>query len=69
MPQDYENGPFSMLPYRRPPWKEFALIMGVQASAVFMLTWAGVLNLAVLTSPVHDYHFIRLVETPAAGKS
>ena len=53
-----------MLPYRRPPWREFALIMGVQAIAVFILTWVGVLNLGMLPSPVHDYHFIRLVDTP-----
>ncbi len=64
MSQDYQNSPFSMLPYRRPPWREFVLIMGVQAVAVFILTWAGVLNLGVLPSPVHDYHFIRLVDTP-----
>ena len=64
MSQDYQNSPFSMLPYRRPPWREFALIMGVQAIAVFILAWAGVLNLGVLPSPVHDYHFIRLVDTP-----
>jgi len=55
-----------MLPYRRPPWREFILIIGVQAVAVFILAWAGVLNLGVLPSPVHDYHFIRLVDTPPA---
>jgi TonB family protein len=64
MSQDYQNNPFSMLPYRRPPWREFVLIMGVQAVAVFVLTWIGVLNLGVLPNPVHDYHFIRLVDTP-----
>ena len=64
MSPDYENNPFSLLPYRRPPWREFALIMGVQAIAVFILAWVGVLNLGVLPSPVRDYHFIRLVDTP-----
>jgi TonB family protein len=64
MSPDYENNPFSLLPYRRPPWREFALIMGVQAIAVFILTWVGVLNLGMLPSPVRDYHFIRLVDTP-----
>src|SRR6185295_7321932 len=64
MSQDYQNSPFSMLPYRRPPWREFALMMGVQAIAAFILAWAGVLNLGVLPSPVHDYHFVRLVDTP-----
>jgi TonB family protein len=58
------NGPFSMLPYRRPPWKEFVLIMGLQAVGLFLLVWLGVLNLGVLPNPVRDYHFIRLVDTP-----
>ena len=64
MPQVYQDGPFSLLPYRRPPWREFILTMGVQGIAVFLLIWFGVLNLGVLPTPVHDYHFIRLVETP-----
>jgi len=64
MPEFSQNGPFSMLPYRRPPWKEFALTMGVQGLALFLLVWLGVLNMAVLDPPTHDYHFIRLVETP-----
>ena len=64
MPQMYQNGPFSMLPYRRPPWREFVLTMAVQGIGVFLLIWAGVLNLGVLPNPVHDYHFIRLVDTP-----
>jgi TonB family protein len=64
MTQMSQNTPFSMLPYRRPPWREFLLIMGVQGIGVFLLTWAGVLNQGVLPTPVHDYHFIRLVDTP-----
>ena len=38
--------------------------MGLQGAALFLLAWAAVLNLAVLEAPIHDYHFIRLVETP-----
>ena len=38
--------------------------MGLQGLGLFVLAWAAVLNLAVLDQPVHDYHFIRLVETP-----
>ena len=38
--------------------------MGVQSLALFAFVWLGVLNLSVLPAPVHDYHFIRLVETP-----
>ena len=60
----YQNGPFSLLPERRPPWKEFVVTMGVQSLALFAFIWLGVLNLSVLPAPVHDYHFIRLVETP-----
>ena len=60
----YENGPFSLLPDRRPPWKQFVLTMGVQGIALFVLAWAAVFNLAVLDQPVRDYHFVRLVETP-----
>ncbi len=56
--------PFSLLPYRRPPWKEFILIMGLQSIALFLLAWVGVLHLAVLPSPNRDYHFVRLVDTP-----
>ena len=64
MSEMYQNGPFSLLPDRRPPWKQFVLTMGVQGLALFVLAWAAVLNLAVLDQPVHDYHFVRLVETP-----
>jgi TonB family protein len=61
---DYQSAPFGLLPERRAPWKEFVLTMGVQGIALFVLAWAAVLNLAVLDQPAHDYHFIRLVETP-----
>ncbi len=64
MSEIYQNAPFSLLPDRRPPWKEFVLTMGLQGLALFVLAWAAVLNLAVLDQPVHDYHFIQLVETP-----
>ena len=60
----YQNAPFSLLPDRRPPWKQFVLTLGVQGVALFVLAWAAVLNLAVLDPPARDYHFIRLVETP-----
>jgi TonB family protein len=64
MNQTNQNAPFSMLPYRRPPWKEFGVIMALQGLGLFLLAWAGVVNLGVLPNPIHDYHFIRLVETP-----
>jgi TonB family protein len=55
---------FALLPYRRPPWKEFVLTLGVQCIGLFLLSWVGVLHMATLAPPEHDYHFIRLVETP-----
>ncbi len=55
---------FSMLPQRRPPWKEFVFSMGTQSFALLVLAWVGVLHPEVLTPPIHDYHFIRLVSTP-----
>jgi TonB family protein len=64
MPQVSQTGPFSLLPYRRPPWREFILIMGLQSLGLFLLTWLGMLNPGVLPDPVHDYHFVRLVDTP-----
>jgi len=64
MSEMYQYTPFSLLPDRRPPWKEFVLTMGFQGLGLFLLAWAAVLNLAVLDAPVHDYHFIHLVETP-----
>ena len=36
-----QNAPFSLLPDRRPPWKEFVLTMGVQGLALFVLVWAA----------------------------
>lgn len=64
MTQVSQDGPFSMLPYRRPPWKEFLLIIGLQCIGLFLLTWVGVLNMGLVPDPVHDYHFIGLVDTP-----
>lgn len=59
-----QEGPFSLLPYRRPPWGNFVLILAVQCVGLFLFSWVGVLRLEMLTPPEHDYHFVRLVETP-----
>ena len=61
MSEMYQNTPFSLLPDRRPPWKEFVLTMGVQGLVLFLMAVAAVLKLAVLEASVHDYPFIRLV--------
>jgi len=59
-----ENGLFSSLPQPRPPWKEFVGSMGFQAIAILIFAWVGVIHPQVLTPPAHDYHFVRLVDTP-----
>jgi TonB family protein len=58
------SGLFSMLPEKRPPWKEFVLSFGTQVAALWLLAWIGVLHPEVLLQPPHDSHFIQLVNTP-----
>lgn len=58
------NGLFSSLPQPRPPWKEFVGSMGIQGMAILVFAWVGVIHPEVLTQPDHDYHFVRLVDTP-----
>src|SRR3989475_1922536 len=64
MSQAPYHGPFSMLPERRPPWKEFLFSMGAESVALLVLAWVGVLHPEVLAPPIHDYHFVQLVNTP-----
>lgn len=59
-----DNSPVSMLPRRRPPYGKFAFCMVAESMALFVLAWVGVLHPEILTPPEHDYHFIRLVDTP-----
>jgi len=58
-----EPVPFSLLPAKRPPWAEFLLTMSTQGVALFVLAWVGVLHPEVLSMPLHDYHFVQLVNT------
>jgi len=60
-----DNDLFSLLPDRRPPWKEFMFSAGTQGLLLLGLVWVGVLFPQVLDLPNHDYHFIELVSTPA----
>lgn len=55
---------FSLLPQKRPPWKEFVLSMGTEGLVMVIMAWVAVLHPAVLVPPKHDYHAIELVPTP-----
>jgi TonB family protein len=65
MSQVLENHLFTLLPEKRAPWKEFVCSMGFEACALIVLAWVGVLHPEVLVPPVHNYHVIALVSTPA----
>ena len=64
MPQAPVNVLFSPLPERRPPWIEFMGSMATEGLLLLLFAWVGVIHPHVLTPPVHDYHFVRLVDTP-----
>src|SRR5437667_2836196 len=64
MPQAPLHVLFCPLPERRPPWIEFVGSMGAQGLLLLLFAWVGVIHPYVLTPPVHDYHFVRLVDTP-----
>jgi TonB family protein len=64
MSQSPSAGLFSLLPQKRPPWKEFVFSMGAESVALVVLAWVGVLHPEVLVPPKHDYHFVQLVNTP-----
>ena len=63
MARSPESGLFSSLPSRRPPIGKFFLSMVAESLGLILLAWVGVLHPEVLT-PVRDYHFIQLVNTP-----
>ena len=44
MPQSPDNSLFSLLPQRRPPWKEFVFSMGTESALMVILAWVGVLH-------------------------
>ncbi len=54
-----------LLPSPRTPWDKFIFSYGVQASALAFFLITAVLHPEVLVMPIHDYHFVHLVETPA----
>jgi TonB family protein len=64
MPQTSSSSLFSLLPDRRPPWKEFLFSTAGQGLGLAVLVWIGLVHPEVITQPAHDYHFVHLVDTP-----
>lgn len=54
-----------LLPDSRTPWKKFLFSYAVQSVVMAFFLVTAVLHPDVLVMPVHDYHFVHLVETPA----
>ena len=53
-----------LLPEPRTRWQRFALSFGVQSLVVAFIVIAAIVSPDVLDVPIHDYHFISLVNTP-----
>jgi TonB family protein len=54
-----------LLPSPRTPWEKFVFSYGVQALVLAFFITTALIYPEVLVMPVHDYHFVHLVETPA----
>src|SRR5215467_11403580 len=54
-----------LLPSPRTPWEKFTFSYGVQALVLAFFIITAMVYPEVLVMPVHDYHFVHLVETPA----
>jgi len=55
-----ENVPFSLLPYKRPPWTQFLISLGTHSAAILVVLWAGAVRLQVLPQ-APDRHYVPLV--------
>lgn len=55
---------FSLLPEKRPPWKQFAFSTGTQALVVALLLWIPVFHPEIITPPEHTFRSVELVPTP-----
>jgi TonB family protein len=64
MPSDPLKTAFSLLPDRRPPWKEFAFSYATQSALIALLVWFGTLKPLRITPPARDFRDITLVTTP-----
>jgi TonB family protein len=53
-----------LLPEPKTRWERFVLSYGVQSIVVTLFVIAAIANPEVLVLPVHDYHFVSLVNTP-----
>jgi len=53
-----------LLPERRTPWEKFVFSYGVQSLVMAFFVLTALLYPEVMVLPVHDYHFISLVNTP-----
>jgi TonB family protein len=53
-----------LLPETRTRWERFVLSFGVQSLVVAFFVIAAIITPDVLDVPIHDYHFISLVNTP-----
>ena len=54
-----------LLPVSHTPWEKFIFSCGVQSLVLAFFIITALVHPEVLVLPVHDYHFVHLVETPA----
>jgi TonB family protein len=64
MASDPLKTPFALLPYHRPPWKEFVFSMVTQGAACVLILWVVGLRTQILKAQPHDFREIALVTTP-----
>ena len=53
-----------LLPQSRTPWEKFVVGYGIQCLVVAFFVLTALLYPQILVLPVHDYHFVSLVNTP-----
>jgi len=55
---------FDLLPQARTPWEKFVVGYGAQSLVIAFFIVAALAYPEILVMPVHDYHFVSLVNTP-----
>jgi TonB family protein len=53
-----------LLPEARTPWEKYVISYGVQSLVLALFVITAVIYPQVLVLPIHDYHFVSLVDTP-----